>query len=305
MGEGMQKVDVIILGSGPAGLQAALHASRSKATVVVLGRVKKSSLYKAHVENYCCIDGVLSGREILEAGRRQAEKAGAHFMDLDVVDFRRSEEGRILATLESGESLSGAALILAMGISRNRLNVQGEKELLGRGVSYCVDCDANFFRGQPVVVVGDESAAFYGALRLLMTAGDVHLVYKEPGVSDLLLQQVEHSGIRRHPGRSVRIIHGEKAVQSVELDDGQLIEASGVFIELGAKGALELALKLDVALDSDLKYAAVNKKQETNIPGVFAAGDLCGPPWQMAKAVGEGCVAGMEAAAYAKRLRSE
>ena len=304
MDNGMTNVDVIILGSGPAGLQAALHASRSKVTVAVLGRVKKSSLYRAHVENYCCIDGVMSGREILDTGRKQAEKAGAFFLNIDVVDFERSEDGRILATLESGETLTGSTLILAMGISRNRLNVPGEKELLGKGVSYCVDCDANFFQGQPVAVVGDESAAFYGALRLLMTASVVYLIYKEPEVSDRLLHQVQQSGVRRYPGRRVKTILGDSCVRSVELDDGQTIEIAGIFIELGAKGALELALKLDVALDADFKYIAVNKRQETNIAGVFAAGDICGPPWQMAKAVGEGCVAGMEAAACAKRLKS-
>lgn len=298
------EVDVIVLGSGPAGLQAAMHAARSKLRVAVLGRLKKSSLFKAHVENYCCIDGVMSGQEILEKGRAQAEKAGASFLDVDVVEFERLEDGRVIAMLETGEALLGSSLILAMGISRNRLNVPGEKELLGKGVSYCVDCDANFFHDQTVVVAGSESAAFYGALRLLMIARDVHLVHEHPAVSDQLLAQVAQSAIQLHAGRKVVRIHGDQGVDSVELDNGERIDAEGVFIELGARGALELALKLDVALDSDMKYIAVGKKQETNVPGVFAAGDICGPPWQMAKAVGEGCVAGMEAASYARRLRA-
>jgi thioredoxin reductase (NADPH) len=86
------------------------------------------------------------------------------------------------------------------------------------------------------------------------------------------------------------------------LDGGSKLEVSGVFIELGAKGVMELATHLGVRLDDEMKYIDVNKKMETNIPGVFAAGDICGPPWQMAKAVGEGCVAGIGAAAYVKKM---
>jgi thioredoxin reductase (NADPH) len=297
--------DVVILGSGPAGLQAALHAARSKSSVAVLGRMQKSSLYKAHIENYCCMDGTLNGQDILDQGRRQAEKFGAKFLELDVVDVARDQNDRFRVDLENGDAIMAWSLILAMGISRNRLNVPGEKELLGKGVSYCVDCDANFFRGQTVIVTGDESAAFHGALRLLLIAGEVHLVYKASQVSENLQFQVERSSIHLHPGRKIKSISGEQQVERVVLDNDEIIETQGVFIELGAKGALELATKLDISLDSDFKYVAVNRKQETSVPGAYAAGDLCGPPWQMAKAVGEGCVAGMEAAQYVRQRRTK
>jgi thioredoxin reductase (NADPH) len=295
--------DVVILGSGPAGLQAALHAARSKSSVAVLGRMQKSSLYKAHIENYCCMDGTLNGQDVLDQGRRQAEKFGATFLELDVVDVARDQDSRFRVDLENGDVIVACSLILAMGISRNRLNVPGEKQLIGKGVSYCVDCDGNFFRGQTVAVAGEESAAFYGALKLLLIAGEVHLVYNESQVSENLQFQVESSTIHLHPGRKVKSISGEQQVERVVLDNDEVIETEGVFIELGAKGALELATKLDIALDTDLKYVAVNRKQETNVLGAYAAGDLCGPPWQMAKAVGEGCVAGMEAAQYVRHHR--
>jgi thioredoxin reductase (NADPH) len=115
---------------------------------------------------------------------------------------------------------------------------------------------------------------------------------------------VESSSIVKHPGRWVKAIEGAQGVEGVELDSGEKIPATGVFIELGAKGAMELATQLGVMLDVEsMRYISVNKKQETNVPGIYAAGDICGPPWQMAKAVGEGCVAGMEAAGYAKKKR--
>jgi thioredoxin reductase (NADPH) len=306
MSVNQSEFDVIILGSGPAGLQAAMHAARTKVKVAVLGRVNRSSLYKAHIENYCCMDNTLSGAEILEQGKRQAEKFGAFFFEHDVLDISRDEDGRFMIRLETGDLLTGWSLIMAMGIARNRLNVPGEKEFLGKGVSYCVECDGNFFRDEVVVVVGNESAACSGALNLLLLAREVHLIYEKLDASEHLRYQIERSNIHTHPGRKVKAIVGNNGVAAVLLDNDEKLEAAGVFIELGAKGALELAGKLDIGLDPEsMKYVSVNKKQETNIPGVYAAGDICGPPWQMAKAVGEGCIAGLEASAYAKQVRSK
>jgi len=94
------------------------------------------------------------------------------------------------------------------------------------------------------------------------------------------------------------------SIAGLVLDDGTRLDVSGVFIELGAKGAVQLAVNLGVNIDSEtLKYLITNKKQETNIPGIYAAGDICGPPWQVAKAIGEGCIAGLEAAAFVKKNR--
>jgi thioredoxin reductase (NADPH) len=306
MNAAITEYDVVILGSGPAGIQAALHAGRAQATVAVLGRTQKSSLYRAHIDNYCCMDTVANGEEMLEQGRSQAEKFGARFYDQDGVTVAQDQNGRFGVTLESTECVGAWALILAIGIARNRLNVPGEKEFLGKGVSYCVDCDANFFRNQPVAVVGNESAAASGALALLLFASEVHLVYRDLQVNERLRYQVESSAIIKHPGAWVKAVTGGAQVESVLLDNGENLPVAGTFIELGAKGALELATKLGVALDGEnMKYIAVNKQQETNIPGIYAAGDICGPPWQIAKAVGEGCVAGLQAVAYAKEKRRQ
>ncbi len=294
--------DVVILGSGPAGLQAAVHAARARAKTAVLGKARSSALYRAHVENYCCLNDTVSGESILNEGRRQAEKFGALLIDEDVVHIEQLEDGRFRVELESEDTLLVRSAILAMGISRNRLNVPGEKELLGRGVSYCVDCDANFFRNRVVTVVGNGSAAAAGALRMLVVATETHLVCDSLDVAEKLRYQLESSRTRLHLGRKVSGIEGDSEVRAVLLDNGEKIETSGVFVELGAKGAIELVTGLGVALDSEsMRFVAVGKKQETNVPGLYAAGDICGPPWQIAKAVGEGCVAGLEAAAYARK----
>lgn len=283
-----------------------MHAARTRARVIVLGRVQSSALYKARVENYCCMNETVSGEEILNEGRSQAKKFGAVILDEDVLHLEQTVSDRFRVKLESGDSLLTWTIILAMGVSRNRLNVPGEKELLGKGVSYCVDCDANFYRNQVVTVIGNGSAAASGALKMLLIASETYSVSEALEISEHLRYQLESSRVKVHSGRWVSRILGDSEVRAVSLDNGEEIETNGVFIELGAKGALELASGLGVALDSDsMRFVATNKKQETNLPGLYAAGDICGPPWQIAKAVGEGCVAGLEAATYARRARTK
>ena len=295
-------LDVIILGTGPAGLQAAIHAVRAKVSVLVLGKQHKSSLYKAHIENFCCLSRI-DGETLLKDGRAQAERFGARFLDEDAVAVTRENEWFSVRG-EGGEVFQCRSLILALGISRNKLNVPGEKEFLGKGVSYCVDCDAAFYRNDSVAIVGSESAALTGALTLLFYASEVHLVCKSLDVTEALTLQIRQSPIRLYEGRRVKAIIGKTSVEGLLLDDDTHLHVRGVFIELGAKGAAELAGSLGVAMDPDsMKYIHTNKKQETNLPGVYAAGDICGPPWQVAVAVGQGAAAGLEAASFAKKFR--
>ena len=295
--------DVVILGSGPAGLQAGIHAARKKAGTLMLGRLDNSSLYWAHIENYCCQLNI-SGEEILKTGREQLQKFGAEIRDEDVLAIEPDGELFNLR-LESGETVVSRTIILATGSSRNKLKVPGEKEFLGKGVSYCVDCDAGFYRDAVVAVAGCRSAAAGGAVALTNFAREVHLYCAELDVADGLRQQLEETGVFVHEGVQINEIGGVTSVTGVVLDDGSTQPVDGVFIELGAKGVLELTAMLGVRLDDDMKYIETDKKQRTSVPGIYAAGDICGPPLQMAKAVGEGCVAGIEAATYAKKRESD
>ena len=297
-----EQYDVVIMGTGPAGLQAAIHAARTKVRVLVMGREQKSSLYRAHIENYCCIARI-TGEEMLRQGIDQAIGSGAVFLHEDVIKTAQVESGFTITT-ESGRSIHTHTLILAMGVSRNRLGVPGEKALIGKGVSYCVDCDANFHKGARVVVTGNESAAVSGALTMLFYAAEVHLVTDQLQVTESLELQVRESNVVFHDRCKIKEIVGDDEVQGVILDNGETIDTDGVFIETGAKGAVELAATLGVAMDDEkYEFIVADKQQQTNMPGIYAAGDICGPPWQMAKAVGEGCVAGLAAAKYAKKKR--
>lgn len=293
--------DVVILGSGPAGIQAAIHASRKKTRVLLLGRMNKSSLFWAHVENFLGL-GKTSGEDMLTTGLAQAKGFGAEVLEEDALHIEPTGLCYQIET-ESGTRVCARSLVIATGTTRNKLGVPGEKELLGRGVSYCVDCDGGFFRGEDVAVVGGQSAAAGGALTLLSLAKSVHVVAESLDVSPALKAKLAESGAVIHEGVKVKAIEGANQVTGLALSDGTTIPVAGVFIELGAKGVLELAATLGLNLDETMKYIETDKKQATNAPGVFAAGDICGPPLQMAKAVGEGCVAGISAATYAKNQK--
>ena len=294
--------DVVIIGAGPAGIQAAIHAARRKIRVLMLGRIENSALFGAHIENYAFVPGVTTGAVLLQGGLEHARGFGTEIAPADVLKIVRTEE-MFRLELESGRSIVAAALVFSMGVAKKKLNVPGEKELLGRGVSYCVDCDANFFRNAVVTITGDRSAAVDGALTMLDYAAKVYLVSERLDVSPELALRLKTSKVECIPS-AVKQVNGERAVTSVVLADGRTLETEGLFIELGSKGALELATQIGVQLDTEsFKYIATNRKQETNIPGIYAAGDIVGPPYQMAKAVGEGCVAGMEAAGYARRTK--
>ena len=293
--------EVIILGHGPAGLQAAIHAGRARVSVLVMGHPEKSSIYKAHIENYCCLSHI-SGGDLLKQGREQAIDAGADILEEDAIELAHDGD-YVTVTTESGSSIRSRAVIITIGVSRNSLNVPGETKLRGYGVSYCVDCDANFFRNRPIVITGTGSAAVAGALTLVSYTDAVHLVADRIEVGETLYRQLSASNVVVHEGKRIKSIEGDKNVEGVILDDGTKIASDAVFIELGAKGAMELAGFIGVGMDDDMKHIVVNRQQETNVPGIYAAGDICGPPWQIAKAVGEGCVAGLEAAKFVKRFR--
>jgi thioredoxin reductase (NADPH) len=294
---------VVILGTGPAGLQAAIHAARKKVSVLVLGKESKSSIFHHHVENYCCVFNT-TGEDIIQTGRQQAVSFGAEFRDEDVLAMA-TEGRRFTLKLEGGDTVEAGAVIIATGTARKQLRVPGEKELLGRGVSYCVECDCNFYKGADVAIVGNGSAAASGALTMLAYARTVHLVCETLEVSPALASELRQSAVTLHENRKVKEINGRDGVEGIVMDDGSRLAVQGVFIELGAKGVMELAGLLGVQLDDEMKHIQTNKKMETSVPGIYAAGDITGPPWQVAKAVGEGCIAGLEAAGCAKKRGTE
>ncbi len=290
--------DVAIIGAGPAGIQAAIHASRKKVATVVLGKHVGSAARGAHIDNYFGTGKVL-GDDLIAAGRSQAESTGATFLDQNVI--AASGNGPFELTLEDGSVVIAKAVILATGISRVNLGVPGEKELFGKGVSYCAVCDCNFYRGRRVVIVGNDSEAAVSAQFMTGYASETHWVFWDVTANDTLVTKAKEAGVVFHEARPVAI-SGDGKVEALELDDGTTIPTDGVFIELGAKSAADLAMDLGAMpeIDDTLK---VDQSCSTGVPGLYACGDVTGKPWQVAKAVGQGCVAGMAAADHVKGLK--
>ncbi len=290
--------DVVIVGCGPAGLQAAIHAARTKVKVALIGRPEGSGLNRAEVENYFGID-LMSGKELLARGIEQAKRFGAELFEQDVMKLEM-KDGAFIAITDHDMEFKSKALILAPGISRKKLNAPGEKELLGRGVSYCASCDCNFFKNRTVAVIGDESTAASSAVLLTEYARAVYWISKNLNVAPQLMAKVKAAKVEIISPASVARIAGEETVKVLELNDGRKLPVDGVFIELGAKGSADLALDLNVIPDPN-GTIEVNSAMETGVKGLFACGDVTGQPWQLARAVGQGCIAGTNAAKFVRK----
>jgi thioredoxin reductase (NADPH) len=288
--------DVGVIGAGPAGLQAALHAARKKVKVCVLGKVQNSALVKAEIENYFGTEP-RSGKEMLDTTAKAVAGFGAVLLEEDLLNIEMDGQEFKLKT-ESLKEIKVKAIVLAPGISRKKLNVEGEKEYHGLGVSYCATCDCNFFKKKTVAVLGDASMAASAALLLREYASKVFWVAKEFKASPELMDKVKAMDIETVQAWPTKI-HGDQVVRGMTLDNGRDLTLDGVFIELGAKGVADLAMEVNIFPD-EKGYIAVDRHCATDTPGVFACGDVTGQPWQLAKAVGEGCVAGLSAAAYVR-----
>ena len=292
--------DVVIIGCGPAGLQAGIHSSRKKASTVIIGKLQNSALHGAHIENYFGVSGSADGSDLLEKGMEQALSFGCRHIGMNVT--AAAKEGDLFrVTTESGEEIVCRSVIIATGISRKKLNIPGEKEFLGKGVSYCAECDCNFYKGLRVAIIGDESKAAVSSELMTRYASEVYWVSERILADGRLVDKASGAGVKIITG-TPKEVRGKANVESLLLTGGPEIGVDGVFIELGGKSSSDLALDLGVMPETD-DTLKVNNSFETSVRGVFACGDITGEPWQLAKAVGEGAAAGHYAAKRAKDMK--
>ena len=283
---------VVIIGSGPAGVSAALYARRGGAEVTVFSKgLSLSGLEKAEkIENYYGLSEPISGAELHARGIDGAKKIGVEFVEDELLSLMFNESFTGFKVTGKKHELEADSVIVATGAARQSLPIPGVKEFEGKGISYCATCDAFFYRGKTVAVVGGGAYALHEARALLPHAAQVIMLTNGADLTAEVPPEI------RICTAKIAVIDGDKRVERVVFTDGTSLSLDGVFIALGTVGSTAIAKKIGAQLDGN--HIKIDAQGATNVPGLFAAGDCTGGLLQIAKAVYQGAEAGLAAVRY-------
>lgn len=294
--------DVVIIGGGPAGLTAAQYASRAKLRTVVLDKSATAGAlaYSSKIENYPGLTKPVPGKELLNMMRMQAIGFGAEYTETQVVGVNLSGDIKEVITMD--RTYSGKTVIIATGSMGRKPSIKGEEEFLGRGVSYCAICDAAFFKGKIVCIIGNSEEAIKEAGVLARFAETVYLISPTPKLKVNDNPILKEPNIKVLLGYTVTSIEGKEVVENIRMVDSDTkvseLELSGVFIYLyGSKPITDF---LPDVLETDKNGCIkVTPMMETSVPGVFAAGDVtCTEVRQVVVAASDGCISALSAEKY-------
>ena len=319
----MEKFDVIIIGGGSAGLPAAIYAARFNLKTLVIVKERGGLLTSTHLVENWPGEIAISGLDLMEKIEKHARSyelvsikeeevlSVAFSLQRKIYDKKKAESSREKETKNgfivktAKNQYEGKAVIFATGTLRRKLNVPGEKEFMNKGVSYCATCDAMLFRNKIVAMIGGGDSAVKEALLLAEHCSKVYLIYRsnlraEPINLNRLEKKVKEGKIELIKG-NVLEIKGERTVTSLVLEDKKEIKLSGVFIEIGGTPQTELTKKLGVKLNEKGEII-INENSETNVLGVYAAGDVGNHEFKQAiTGASEGVIAAFSAYNYINR----
>lgn len=281
--------DVIIIGAGPAGISASLYSTRAGMNVLVL-YYGKSELEKAHkIDNYYGFSNGISGEELYKNGINQAKNLGVEVLESEVISIE-IENDYSYNVKTSNDSFKAKAIIIAMGSKKIRPDIEKITEFEGKGISCCAICDGFFYKNKNVAVIGNGDFALNEAKDLEGVVNSIVILTNGKEAPNINKYKVDTRKIKR--------IGGEQVVKCIEFEDGEKLETDGVFIAEGIAGGVSFAKKLGIITEGE--NIKTNENMETNIPGIFACGDLTGGLIQINKAVYEGAKAGLQAVSYIK-----
>lgn len=284
--------DVIIIGSGPAGISASLYTKRANLETLVISNGIGALLKTDKIENYYGFSEPVSGKELEQNGIDGAKRLGVEFTNGEVVSL--GYDGNFIVNTTDNE-YKGKALLLATGSRRLAPKIDGIEKFEGKGISYCAVCDAFFFRGKDVGVLGSGEYALHEAQILLDVAKSVTVFTNG---EKLTADFPENISVLKG---KIQAFEGNTKVEHVLFSDGLSTDIDGVFVAYGVAGTAALAKKLGAVTDGG--NIRVNENMQTTIKGMYAAGDCTGGLLQISKAVYEGAKAGTEIIKYIKSLQ--
>lgn len=297
-------LDVLIIGSGPAGLSAAIYAKRANLDVTVLEKLYMGTGQVAEsgrVDNYLGLPG-MSGYEMGEAFRRHAEEFGVSFLEGEAAAIAKMQEG-FEVSLADGRQLTAKTVIYAAGATHRHLGIDGEDAFAGRGVSYCAVCDGAFYRGKTVAVAGGGNTALDDALYLSEMCEKVYLIHRRAefrGAAVTLEKLKAKKNVEILAPAVISAVKGEKKVSGVVLADGRDIACQGLFVAVGMMPQTEL-LNGVISLDA-AGYAMADETGKTSLAGFFVAGDVRNKALrQVVTAAADGANAAVSAAEYLRQ----
>lgn len=281
-------VDVLVIGAGPAGITAAIYAKRAGANVIVLYN-GESNLEKAHkIDNYYGFENGIDGKSLYLAGIKQAQNLEIEVKKEEVFDIKK--EGDVFYIETENYGYEAKSVIIATGNKKLRPSIKGILDFEGKGISYCAICDGFFYRNKNVVVIGNGKFAIKEADDLKNVVNSVTILTNGDSI-------VESSDYKIDT-RKIKEIHGDKKVNAIEFEDGEMLPIDGVFVAIGEAGGSDFAKKMGVILNGDA--IVVDENMKTNIGGLYSCGNVSAGLLQVCKATYEGAKAGLAAIQYVK-----
>ncbi len=303
----IEHYDVLILGAGPAGLTAAIYAGRyNLKTAVVAKSFGGTANLAGELENWPGYTG--SGKKLMEKFQKQAQKFGARFLLSEVKNVKKDSNGFVLELKE--HEVHGKTLIIALGTEHRKLDIKGEKEFLGKGVSYCATCDGNFFKNKKIVVIGGANSAAKAAIYLADICKKVYIIYRR---EELRCEPIIFENIKKHKNTEIIYhanpteISGNQKVEKLKITQQEqnkpekqiTLAVDGIFIEIGATPVVDIIEPL--GLNVNCGYIKTDADAKTSVKGVFAAGDISNNNLkQIVTAAGEGAIAAKSAFDFLK-----